>query len=724
MTAPKLAFFLGDLGRRAPYLFSILLILSCGGPEVPVDLPEAVEWRFDEPQPDWKVATPQPFPPNTSARGVLVGGVHVEVPAWDPMDWAHAVAQVRSQTPGNLQLSFNVSEPGEEPLGQTANPFEERGVQVRLVGDNTVQTYRISTEPRAWAEKPIEQLGLWIDGVSEPTTVEILSVSLVPKTVSAAAARKCAELKSLTADDLPNPTTVITFAHLDAAHPEREGDWVALPEHCRIQGKINERMGEDGLPYAINFRMRLPTDWNGRFFFEGTGGGNGRLTDALGATGNGPSGLYDGPAPPFNNALSLGYAVVNEDGGWDRRLRQISEIDLQAHRDHKFNSVDEVTKASKALIRAYYGKMPEKSYLWGGSEGGEQGMAASQRYPTHFDGIVAMAPPILRVWMGVRSAWNVQTFAEVARAEGLFDEFGSPLLPKTFTDDDFVLVSNAVLEVCDTLDGLADGIVDNFPACTNDLVGSRLAGIICTGPKEPDCLTAPQVTALLKVHTGARNSRGELLFPDPPWDAGIGGKAGDRYFTQWRNTKIGPYNQTRNQIAPSMMAQLLALDFDTDPRELMAPFYRYPPTDSLFWELTTTNSTDLSAFKERGSKLIIIQGVSDPYVSWADIVDWWEAVDSVNDGTASDFVRLFAVLGGSHILGNDRATDRFDALSAIVDWVENGIPPDKIIGTAGPRSPWPNRTRPLCPWPQQARYKGSGSIEVAENFDCVDVVRN
>jgi feruloyl esterase len=314
----------------------------------------------------------------------------------------------------------------------------------------------------------------------------------------------------------------------------------------------------------------------------------------------------------------------------------------------------------------------------------------------------------------------VQAFAEVARVAGLYDEFGYPAVNKTFTDDDFVLVSDAVLEVCDTLDGLADGIVDNFPKCTPDLVGPKLEELICSGVKEPDCLSAPQVTALLKAQAGAKNSQGEQYFADRPWDAGIGGKVGDRYFSYWRGRKIGSYNSTANWRGPNVMAFLLEYDFDSDLQEILATAGPYSWSGL---EAQTANSTELSVFRDRGSKLILVSGVSDPVILTNDLINWWEEVDRINDGTASDFVRLFAVPGGSHDTAIGPSAGQFDALSAIVNWVENGIAPDRIKGTAGNRSPWPGRTRPLCPYPQQARYEGSGSIEDASNFVC-DTVRN
>jgi feruloyl esterase len=174
-------------------------------------------------------------------------------------------------------------------------------------------------------------------------------------------------------------------------------------------------------------------------------------------------------------------------------------------------------------------------------------------------------------------------------------------------------------------------------------------------------------------------------------------------------------------FGPDPIAYYLAYDFDTDPQKMFATTETY--TESA-WDFLMDSFTDLSAFRDGGGRFIVVSGVSEPRYSTNDHINWWEEVNRINDGAAADFVRLFAVPGLINIGIANPATDQFDALSAIIDWVENGIPPDRIIATAGDRSPWPGRTRPLCPWPQQARYKGSGSIEEAANFDCVDVGRN
>ena len=134
-------------------------------------------------------------------------------------------------------------------------------------------------------------------------------------------------------------------------------------------------------------------------------------------------------------------------------------------------------------------------------------------------------------------------------------------------------------------------------------------------------------------------------------------------------------------------------------------------------EFMRADSTDLSAFKKRGGRLLIAHGVSDPVFSILDTIDWWQAVDKRNSGRATEFVRVFAVPGMNHCAGGP-ATDQFDAFGALVNWVERGIAPDRIVATAGMATPWPGRTRPLCAFPKQARYSGTSSLEDAANFVC------
>src|SRR5580658_6797022 len=308
---------------------------------------------------------------------------------------------------------------------------------------------------------------------------------------------KCASLLGAN-PAFPNPATAITSATLNAATPAVATGGPSQPgrpAHCEIRGKMNERTGANGQHYAINFHMRLPDGWNGKFFFEGGGGTNGMIGGALGN--------LQGQQP--TNALALGYAVVSQDSGHDNAVNSDPKLngsvtfgfDEQARLDFGYNSYDQVTQAAKALIKVYYGKPPARSYYVGCSEGGREAMMMSQRFPDYYDGILACSPGFKLPKAGVAEVWDTQAFAEIARASGVNDSNGEPFINKTFTDDDMALVANTILAACDKLDGLEDGIIANFPACK-----PKLTGLTCKGAKEAGCLSSSQISALEKVYEG------------------------------------------------------------------------------------------------------------------------------------------------------------------------------------------------------------------------------
>jgi pimeloyl-ACP methyl ester carboxylesterase len=554
------------------------------------------------------------------------------------------------------------------------------------------------------------------------------------------AGERCAELQR--AAGLPNPTTTIDSAVLHAPSPPQPAanafapPTPALPEHCELVGTIDERTGVNGQRYAIRFHLRLPTEWNGRFFFQGGGGSNGALGNALGA--------LQGQQPGV--ALALGYAVVSQDAGHDNMRNNDPErggtetfgLDPQARIDFGYHSYDEVARAAKALIARFYGRAPERSYYVGCSEGGREGMMMAQRFPDAFDGVLACSPGLRLPRAAVAEAWDSQAFARVARARNLVDADGQPAINKTFTDEDLALVAGAVLAACDSLDGAADGLVQNFTACTTAIVEPRLAALTCAAEKTPACLDRVQIAALETVFAGARTSTGVQVYPGWPWDAGIGGRLGAGYNQGWRSWKLGAYAAPRNTaINLTLGALALPLVFFTPPRPVPATggaaaahsfsvsmdeaLRLLENTTAMYresaLEFMRADSTDLAAFKRRGGKLIIVHGVSDPVFSIFDTIDWWKTVDQVNGGRAADFVRLFAVPGMNHC-GGGPATDQFDAFGALVRWVERGAAPDRIVATARMPTPWPGRTRPLCSYPAQARYTGTGSLEDEKNFVC------
>lgn len=551
---------------------------------------------------------------------------------------------------------------------------------------------------------------------------------------NAAATERCSSL--VKASGLPNSSTQISSAVANAA-AQAKGKAPAAPEHCEVLGKINERTGTNGQQYAIKFHLRLPANWNGNFFFEGGGGSNGNLGAAFGnLQGNQPG-----------NALSLGYAVVSQDSGHDNAVNNDPArggtvtfgFDEQARLDFGYNSYDQVTRTAKALIQAYYGRSPARSYYVGCSEGGREGMVVSQRFPEQFDGVLACAPGFnLAKAAFYGHSWDVQSFAEVSNATGVYGRDGQPLLNKTFTDEDLDLVAQAIVGACDNQDGLEDGIIDNFPACTSELVRPKLTAVQCAGPKRVTCLLPAQVNAILKVYGGARDEQNQLLWTDWALDRGIGGKIGNNYNQGWRSWKIGAYDAPQNGAiiatlgsgsvsalfttpptpvaaqGPAPLAFLRSIDVQKDGTKLTATSGEYTVPVA---EFMRANSTDLSKFKARNGKLVIVQGVSDPVFSINDTIRWWEDVNKVNNGTASQFARVFAVPGMNHCSGGP-ATDQFNAFQALVDWVEKNTAPTQIVATAGNATPWPGRTRPLCPYPTQARYNGTGSIEAAGSFSC------
>jgi feruloyl esterase len=483
---------------------------------------------------------------------------------------------------------------------------------------------------------------------------------------------------------------------------------LALPAHCLVQGRMDPRIGVDGKPYHTGFEMRLPKTWNGRFAFQGGGGNDGVVRAAIGA----PAGNEASSAALQTSALSKGYAVVTTDAG-----HQVTDasfgLDPQARIDHAYASYEKVTVAAKALIGQAYGRGPDRSYFVGCSGGGRQAMLFPQRFPDHFDGIAANAPAIkVAKEASVASTWNVLAYAAIAPRGA----DGRPVLSRAFSSQDLTLVSDAVVRRCDALDGAADGIVGVNPAaCDFDP-----AVLQCTGAKNDSCLSAGQVAALKKDFGGPKDSAGRALYASWPWDSGIKG-------ADWRNWRLGtsttatPNSRNYTLIATDAMPKefftppapafdISTFDFDADPARMDA-----------YAAIYHTTSTDVGAFRDRGGKMLIVHGTSDPIFSANDSIDYYQRLEAAQGGGAAtrDFARLYLVPGMNHCSASGGpATDVYDALTPLADWVEKGIAPDRIVARAGAASPWPGRTRPLCPYPQVATYNGRGSLEEASSFTC------
>jgi hypothetical protein len=487
-----------------------------------------------------------------------------------------------------------------------------------------------------------------------------------------------------------------------------------LPRHCEAFGRLDARIGIDRQRYAIRYHLRLPEQWNGRFFFQGGGGTNGNIGDAIGTVGGG--------AP---NALAQGYAVVSQDSGHDnatnsdpaRGGQTAFGADPIARANYGHASLKRVTDAAKAAIAAFYGRGIERSYFVGCSKGGQEGMAVAQRYPEAFDGIVATAPGFSLPKAALAQIWDVQTYG--ALVGGTRAGLDTRKLAGAFSPAQWAGVRNAVLKACDKLDGLEDGITGAFAQCTWRHVQPELnsAG-----------LSTAQINALQRSFAGPRDGQGRALYSDWAWDAGIGSDG-------WRIWKLGngpvpALNVATGGSALSMIfttpptpvagdpaslaAYAMAFDFTHDAGRIFATSADFPLSA---WEDQSARSQDLRAFRARGGKMIVPHGASDPVFSIKDTTAWYEEVQRRQRGTAGQFVRVFPVPGMAHCAGGP-TTGGFNAFAALVNWVEHGHAPDRIVATAGADTPWPNRTRPLCPYPKIARYIGHGSIEDAANFAC------
>jgi feruloyl esterase len=541
--------------------------------------------------------------------------------------------------------------------------------------------------------------------------------------------QRCESIATLMQGAWPEASTRIESAVFRPAGPmdapagqgPAAAEPLILPAHCDLVGRMQERTGIDGQPYAIRFHLRLPAEWNGRFFMQGGGGTNGNLGDAVGDTG--------GNQP----ALAQGYAVLSQDSGHDNAVNSSPErggatsfgLDPLARANYGHASLPLSVGAAKAGIAQFYGDGPSLSYFFGCSKGGQEGMVLAQRYPALFDGIVAAAPGMSLPRAAIAEAWDTQSFALAAE---------KPLTPASlaasFSDADLHLVREAVLDACDAQDGLADGIVSDFPACTSATVLPALSARTCTGDKQEGCLSAAQITALKRVQEGPRNLPGEALYKAFPWDAGWS-DAG------WRIWKIGAANGGIPSLNVAMGAPALAQVFTVPPanpgsglqgalayamqfdfnRDAPAIYARSAAFPRPAWEDIGARSPDIAAYAARGGKLIVPHGVSDPAFSVADTTSWWEEVNRRMSGRAAQTVRVFPIPGMGHCRGGP-ATDQYDAFGALVDWVERGDAPERLLATAGPNSPWPGRSRPLCPWPQIAHYKGQGDTSAAESFTC------
>lgn len=482
-----------------------------------------------------------------------------------------------------------------------------------------------------------------------------------------------------------------------ASYRVEAAEWVqasdTMPAHCLFRVMLDARASDlEGMSYGTGIELRMPLQWNGRLLFQGGSGLNGVLNAAVGRVAEGPS------------ALQRGFAVVSTDSG--HRGRNATDarfgVDQQARLDFGYQAVDRTAREAKALLQRYYGSAPQYSYFMGCSMGGREGMMAAQRSPLLFDGIVAGHGPFNFTRMAMNQVFSVQTVARIAPPGA----DGTPDLSRAFSDAQLKGVADAVLEKCDALDGLKDGLVNDFRACQFDPREQ-----VCDAgrdPRGPACMTTAQADALRTVMGGAKNSRGESLYGSTPYDTGIAAPA-------WRSIHLGsngrpPGNASLGRDSLTLFAMtpsspgfdIMQFDFDRDVARTLETA-----------AISDAVATNHNSYAGNGGKLILYHGISDQGMYTNALTGWYEQVTPRSAQGPQDWARLFLVPGMLHC-GGGQATDRFDMLQAIQDWVEKDQAPDRVIASG---NAFPGRTRPLCPYPQVARYQG-GDTEAAASFAC------
>jgi len=516
-------------------------------------------------------------------------------------------------------------------------------------------------------------------GTSAPATpaVAIVAISLVAAAVTGPAtlgarALPC-EVAAIQAE-APTGATITKVAVVEASG--------ARPRHCLVDGHAVSSGN------TVNFRLALPDGWNGRFLFLGVGGLAGTIAN-------------------LEPGLARGYATASTDTG-----HRASESGWASNRakeiDYGYRGTHVATVATRALAAGYFGTAPRYAYFNGCSNGGRQALMEVQRYPEDFDGIIGGHPA-------------TGTPMQVGRAVVYQKMLAAP--DNYLTADALELLSKASLAACDKTDGLEDGLITDPRLCRFDPTV-----LACTPAAQPgSCLTRGQLAVVQQVYGGVRLKSGEMYahgFP-PGHEGGASG------WRQWISGTDAPVARDDGRLAytgASLPAGYGLMDFnfkflsldeddpDYDWRQFDAD--RDLPRMRTMTEILSPTSPDLRPFMTRGGKLLIYHGWSDPGISALGTLAYHEAVvKAVGGQSAADtFLRTYFV-PGMHHCGGGPGPNQFDMLSVLEGWVERGQAPGAIVASRVVDGKTV-RTRPLCPHPQVARYRGTGSMDEASSFTC------
>lgn len=433
-----------------------------------------------------------------------------------------------------------------------------------------------------------------------------------------------------------------------------------LPAFCRVTAVLKPTADSE-----IHTEVWLPSSgWNGKYLAVGSGGWGGSIA-------------YDAMA----DALHRGYVTSATDDGHTGPSGSFIAGHPEKFIDFAYRSEHEMVVEAKSLIKAFYGHA-RYSYWSGCSGGGREGLLQAYRYPEEFDGIIAGDPANVR-----RNAWALWL------ANKTFKDPQDSIPPSKYP-----MIHRAVLDACDAKDGLKDGLISDPESCSVDF--RRLT---CRQGDAPDCLTPRQVHTAQTILSPATDSSGNVLFPrlEPGTEL------------RWARLAGGPV-----------------------PADLFLDQFRYVVYQDPDWDWKTFDlerdsakanainknvddlNPDLSIFAKHGGKLLLYHGWADQQVAPGSTIDFYrEAARLSGSGdSVSEWMRLFMVPGMGHCSGGE-GPDHFDKIHVMEEWVEQGKAPARIV-TAHSTAGKVDRTRPLCPYPQVARYNGSGSTDDAANFTC------
>jgi feruloyl esterase len=484
---------------------------------------------------------------------------------------------------------------------------------------------------------------------------------------AAASVHGCEAVRSLTL-----PRAKVTSAQFVAAGalalPEGASGSAAvaqLPAFCRAAATLTPSPDSE-----ILMEIWLPAEnWNGKFLAVGNGGWAGTISfDAMAA------------------GLRKGYATASNDTGHTDRG---AEFALNHDRlvDFAYRAMHEMTVQSKTIVGGFYKRPPRLSYYQGCSTGGRQGMMEAQRYPDDFDAIVAGAPVYNMVHLNVsQTALQVEMLKNPER-----------IVPQSKV----TLLANAVVAACDGNDGVKDNIINNPRACKFD------PGTLgCKGGDAADCLTAAQVESARQLYSPVTTKSGKVVYPGRSPGVESGWAARIPVVGKPVNPLWGDMPRFVGHRDPNW--DVMSFDFEKDLALTL--------NNASFIE---ASDPDLSNFKGRGGKLLLWHGWADPGPAPENTINYYSQVTkTVGGGSQDEWMRLFLLPGVAHC-GGGVGPDQADFLGAMERWREQGVAPGQITAARNTgRSGLPPISRPLCPFPQVAKYKGAGSVEEAANFVC------